>query len=151
MNKLKIIVSATLISITTLLSAQTELLGRWVTIDDQNGMEKSVVKIYKSTDGKYYGKIESLLVKGYEDMLCTECKGDLHNQPVAGMVIIREMEYIDGKLCHGSVLDPENGKTYYGKIWYDSEKKRLILRGSLDRRGIFGRNQEWKREQKAAK
>jgi len=38
-------------------------------------------------------------------------------------------------------LDPESGKFYYGKIYL--EKGRLVLRGSLDKRGWFGRNQTW--------
>lgn len=126
--------------------AQQEVLGRWVTVDDKTNAPASIVNIYRDSDGKYYGRVEQLLAKGYEDMRCTECKGDLKDKPVKGMVILRDMEYSDGKLSGGSVLDPENGKTYYGKIWYDPEKRCLILRGSLDRRGIFGRNQEWIRE-----
>ena len=127
-------------------SSQQEVLGRWVTIDDKTNVEASIVEIYRAENGKYYGRVEALLVKGYEDMRCTECEGNLKDKPVRGMVILRDMEYVDGKLQHGSVLDPENGKTYYGKVWYDAKKQRLILRGSLDRRGIFGRNQEWKRK-----
>lgn len=129
------------------LPAQQEVLGKWTTIDDKTNVPASIVCIYKAEDGKYYGRVERLLVKGYEDMRCTECKGDLKDKPVAGMVILRGMEYTDGKLCNGSVLDPESGKTYYGRIWYDSQLGKLILRGSLDKRGIFGRNQEWIRRE----
>lgn len=126
--------------------AQQEITGRWVTIDDKENIPASIVTIFRADDGKYYGRVEQLLVKGYEEMICTECTGELKNKPVKGMLILRDMEYRDGKLTGGSVLDPENGKTYYGKIWYDAKKQRLILRGSLDRRGILGRNQEWMRE-----
>ena len=130
------------------IAAQQEVLGRWVTIDDKANVEASVVNIFRGENGKYYGKVEALLVEGYEDMRCTNCTGSLKNAPVRGMIILRDMEYLDGKLSGGTVLDPENGKTYYGKIWYDASKKRLILRGSLDRRGILGRNQEWIRQRK---
>lgn len=130
--------------VTMPLSAQIDkIIGRWVTIDDKAGIPVSIVEIYRAENGKYEGKVERLLVKGYEDMKCEECKGELHGKKVAGMVIIRDMVYSDGKLSGGSVLDPENGKTYYGKIWYDPKTGHLILRGSLDRRGILGRNQEW--------
>ena len=119
------------------------ILGDWTTIDDKENIPVSVVHIFKATHGKYYGKITEILIAGYEDMKCTNCSGELHNAPVVGMVILRDMEWKDGKLCGGSVLDPNNGKTYYGKIWYDPKSKKLILRGSLDKKGILGRNQEW--------
>lgn len=140
----KIILTAAFAATAISTSAQIDkIVGRWVTIDDKAKIPASIVEIYRTEDGKYEGKVERLLVKGYENMTCEECKGELKGRKVAGMVIIRDMEYKDGKLSGGSVLDPENGKTYYGKIWYDPETGHLILRGSLDRRGFLGRNQEW--------
>ena len=125
-------------------NAQIEMiLGDWTTIDDKENIPVSVVHIFKATNGKYYGKITKILVEAYEDMKCTKCTGELHNAPVVGMIILKDMEWKDGKLCGGSVMDPNNGKTYYGKIWYDPKSKKLILRGSLDKKGILGRNQEW--------
>ena len=44
----------------------------------------------------------------------------------------------------GKVLEPETGKFYYGKIYPKDGK--LVLRGSLDKRGIFGRSQTWIRK-----
>lgn len=146
MKSLKLLCLAILIGFGVKASAQQEVLGRWITIDDKTNAPASIVDIYRDADGKYYGRVEQLLAKGYEDMRCTECKGELHNRPVKGMIILRDMEYADGKLVGGTVLDPENGKTYHGKIWFDASKQRLVLRGSLDRRGILGRNQEWMRE-----
>ena len=49
--------------------------------------------------------------------------------------------YENGQLVGGKVLDPESGKFYYGKIYLDGGK--LVLRGSLDKRGFLGRNQTW--------
>ena len=56
-------------------------------------------------------------------------------------MIIRQMKAIDGELREGHVLDPESGNIYYGKIYL--KEGRLVLRGSLDKRGWFGRNQTW--------
>ena len=106
-------------------NAQIEMiLGDWTTIDDKENIPVSVVHIFKATNGKYYGKITKILVEGYEDMKCTKCSGELHNAPVVGMIILKDMEWKDGKLCGGSVMDPNNGKTYYGKIWYDPKNKK---------------------------
>ncbi len=129
------------------LSAQIDqIVGRWTTIDDKENIPVSIVNIYKGTDGKYYGQIERILVKGEENKLCTECEGSLHNKPVVGMVIVNNMEWRDGKLQGGTILDPDNGKTYYAKMWVDPSTGKLILRGSLDKRGLLGRNQEWVRK-----
>jgi uncharacterized protein (DUF2147 family) len=54
------------------------------------------------------------------------------------------MQLVDGELRGGKVLDPENGKFYYAKIYLENGK--LILRGSLDKRGLLGRSQTWIRK-----
>ncbi len=133
--------------IATIANCQVEkILGRWTTIDDKENVPVSIVNIYRGTDGKYYGQIERILYKGQENKLCTECEGELHNKPVVGMVIVNNMEWRDGKLQGGTILDPDNGKTYYAKMWLDPATGKLILRGSLDKRGLLGRNQQWVRQ-----
>ncbi len=122
------------------------ILGRWITVDDKSGIEKSVVHIFKAADELYYGRIERLLEEKYAGALCTPCEGEDHNKPVEGLIIIRSMTCEDGVLKGGKVLDPESGKFYYGTISYDPSSDRLKLRGSLDKRGIFGRNQFWIRK-----
>jgi uncharacterized protein (DUF2147 family) len=128
--------------VAAVVSAQVPFLGEWVTIDDASGEKKSVVNIYQADNGMYYGQIVTL----FEDpnALCTECKDADHNQPIVGLTIVRDMQMVDGELRGGKVLDPENGKLYYAKIYL--EKGNLILRGSLDKRGLLGRSQTWIRK-----
>ncbi len=40
-----------------------QIEGKWKTIDDETGKPKSIVEIFKKSDGKYYGKIVQLLQK----------------------------------------------------------------------------------------
>ena len=123
-----------------------QIVGEWITVDDKTGEQLSVVKIFKATDGLYYGKIVKLL-KGNPDEKCVACTGADKDKPVVGLIIIRGFQEKDGKLVSGDkgrVLDPENGKFYYGKIWLEDGK--LILRGSLDKKGILGRSQTWIRK-----
>lgn len=126
-------------------SAQVEnILGDWKTIDDKTGERRSVVAIYQGSDGLYYGKIAKMLV-GEPGLKCTTCKDGDYNAPLEGLVIIRGMKF-DAKanaLTGGKVLDPESGKFYYGKIYTKDGK--LVLRGSLDKAGLLGRNQTWER------
>ena len=93
------------------------ILGDWKTVDDKTGDNFSIVSIYKSSDGLYYGKIAKMLV-GDPDLRCEQCKDADHNKPLEGLVIIRGMQYNKEKnqLEGGKVLDPESGKFYYGKI-----------------------------------
>ncbi len=125
-------------------SAQlSAILGDWTTVDDKTGERRSIVTIYKGTDGLYYGKVSKLLMYQELDLKCEACKDADHNAPIEGLVIIRGMKAEDGQLVGGKVLDPESGKFYYGKIYMKDGK--LVLRGSLDRRGFLGRNQTWVR------
>lgn len=137
------IITALLLVCTLALSAQINLiLGDWKTVDDKTGEVRSIVSIYKATDGLYYGKIAKMLV-GEPGLKCDQCQDADHNAPIEGLVIIRGMKYDkeENQLVGGKVLDPESGKFYYGKIYPKDGK--LVLRGSLDKRGFLGRNQTW--------
>jgi len=119
----------------------SSILGDWKTVDDKTGEKRSVVTIYKGSDGLYYGKISKMLMYTDLDLKCDQCKDEDHNKPIVGLVIIRGMKAENGELVGGKVLDPESGKFYYGKIYLKNGK--LVLRGSLDKLGFLGRNQEW--------
>lgn len=123
-------------------SAQVDkIVGKWKTIDDNDGSEKSIVSIYKATNGNYYGKIEKLFKE--PDKKCVECTGENKGKPIAGMIILNNMMEKDGSLTNGTILDPANGKVYKCNISYEAKSGRLKLRGSLDKRGLIGRTQYW--------
>lgn len=122
-----------------------KIVGKWKTIDDNDGSEKSIVYIFKATNGKYYGKIEHLFKE--PEKLCTECDGELKNKPVMGMMVINNMTEQDGTLTGGTILDPNNGKVYKCNLSYDTKTGNLNVRGSLDKRGLIGRTQTWKKVQ----
>ena len=130
----------------TALSAQAQvnaILGDWKTVDDKTNEQRSIVTIYQGSDGLYYGKISKMLV-GEPGLKCDQCKDADYNAPLEGLVIIRGMKAENGELVGGKVLDPESGKFYYGKVFLKDGK--LVLRGSLDKRGFLGRNQTWIRK-----
>lgn len=144
MKKIVVMALAIVASLISVNAQVKDIVGEWHTVDDARNIELSVVNIYQETNGKYYGKILRLLVPGEENDLCIECEGADKDQPIQGMIIIRDMVEKDGTLVGGKVLDPENGKFYYAKISLENGK--LKLRGSLDKRGILGRTQYWIRK-----
>lgn len=123
--------------------AQAErMIGKWKTIDDKDGSAKSIVYIFKATNGKYYGKIEKLFKN--QDRICAECEGANKDKPILGMMVIVAMIEKDGKLTGGTILDPNNGKVYRCNISLnESNLDKLDVRGSLDKNGWIGRSQTW--------
>ena len=119
----------------------SQITGKWKTIDDTDGSTKSIVHIFKATNGKYYGKIEHLFKN--PDKKCTECQGANKDKPILGMMVVNDMEEKNGKLSGGTILDPNNGKVYRCTISFDASSGNLNVRGSLDRTGIIGRTQTW--------
>lgn len=120
-----------------------KIIGKWKTIDDKDGTAKSIVYIFKSANGKYYGKIEKLFKD--PEKICTECDGTNKNQPIQGLLIINNMIEKDGKLTGGTILDPKTGKVYKCNISLVQGDDKLTVRGSLDKGGWIGRSQTWTR------
>jgi uncharacterized protein (DUF2147 family) len=92
------------------------------------------IQIYKSADGKFYGKIVWLKVPTVDG----KPKIDIHNPdekkrdvPLLGLVILKDFKKdgADG-YTDGTVYDPNGGKTYSCKITYEGDK--------LNVRGYYG-------------
>jgi len=116
------------------------IFGKWKTIDDETGNEKSIVEIYQK-DGKAYAKIIQLLEKGKEDKVCDKCKGSNKNKPIKGMVIINGLSKDDDEWNGAKILDPKTGKEYKCYITLDTPNK-LKVRGYIGF-ALIGRTQYW--------
>ena len=115
-------------------------IGKWKTVDDETGKEKSVVEIYEK-EGKLYGKIDQIMDLEEPDPKCEECpkNDDRYQQSILGMEIIRDLEKDGDEWEDGTVLDPEKGKIYDCKIWLE-DNETLKLRGYV---AFFYRTQTW--------
>jgi uncharacterized protein (DUF2147 family) len=124
-------------------SFSQSIVGRWKTIDDNSGEERSIVEVYER-DGKFYGKIVKLFRKAGEDPdpICDECDSDddRYKKKIVGMEIIRKMEKSGNDFEDGTILDPETGKVYRCKLWVEGQE--LHVRGYW---GPFYRTQTWKK------
>ncbi len=117
--------------------------GLWKTIDDDTGQAKSLVRIVDE-GGVVTGKIEKLLDPAKQDAKCDKCDGARKDQPVLGMTIIEgaKKEADDPYWAGGTILDPNNGKTYRLRLTPKDGGKALQVRGYI---GPFYRNQTWLR------
>ena len=114
------------------------ITGKWKTIDDKTGKDKSHVEIYEK-DGKFYGKVIHIIDPLKREKVCSECNGVKKNKKVIGMVIIESLLRDGDYYENGTILDPDNGKIYDCKIWVDGNGD-MQVRGYL---GWFFRTQTW--------
>lgn len=123
--------------ISSLSFAQIE--GKWKTIDDETGQAKSIVEVFKKSNGQYYGKITQLLAKS-ENETCVKCTDDRKNKPLIGLEIIRGLKKSGNEFTGGTITDPKTGKTYKCTITRDGNK--LNVRGYVGF-SLIGRTQTW--------
>ncbi|GAB3353236.1 DUF2147 domain-containing protein [Lysobacter tyrosinilyticus] len=125
--------------------AQSVPTGRWQTIDDDTGKAKSVVEIYRTVDGHYAGKVVEILdTRHGADPLCDKCRGSNRNKPIKGMVILWGLKPAGpDKWAGGTVLDPENGRTYKSKIELLENSRKLGMSGCI---AFICRQQVWIRQ-----
>ncbi len=112
-----------------------------------NAEKTSKIEIFKATDGSFYGKITWLKEpndkNGKPKLDKNNKETSQQNQPVLGLLILKKFkksstanEYEDG-----TVYDPNNGKTYCGKLTLQA--KELKLRGFICGWSWLGRNSVW--------
>ena len=121
--------------------AQASPVGLWKTIDDETKQEKSLVRISESA-GVLSGRGEKIVDPAKQDSVCDKCEDARKGQKVLGMTIVEGVKknagepYWDG----GTILDPNNGKTYKVRMTPKDGGKALEVRGFI---GFFFRNQQW--------
>ena len=135
----------TVLFTTSALAQEASPVGRWTTIDDETKKPRSVIAIYEE-NGKLFGKIEKLFREPNEEQnpVCDKCEGALKNQPILGMVIVRDLKKDDDEWTGGTILDPGNGKTYKCKVAVQDSGKKLKVRGYIGM-SLLGRTQHWVR------
>src|SRR4026209_308746 len=120
--------------------------GAWKQIDG-NGKVGALVTI-SDEGGVFVGRLSRLFLEPGDDPnpICTECPGEMRNQPVLGLVFIEGMKQSGLDYEGGTILDPETGKLYKASMSLDPGGSRLTVRGYIGL-PIFGRSQTWTRVQ----
>jgi uncharacterized protein (DUF2147 family) len=124
-----------------------KILGYWLT---ENG--KSQVKVFKATNGKYYGKIvwlkNPLRDDGTPKIDDKNPDPALKNKPLIGLQILNGFVYDEKKKewNEGKIYDPESGNTYKCFIKFkDNNYNELYVKGYIGI-SLIGRETLWIRE-----
>ena len=119
-------------------------LGWWRTFDDKTGQARGIVKIYEQ-GGRLFGRLERSFTPGAATRVCSVCKDERKDQPVIGLLLIRNLKLEDGEYGGGDILDPDSGTVYRCKLRLEQQGTRLVVRGYIGI-SLFGRSQTWQRE-----
>jgi uncharacterized protein (DUF2147 family) len=119
-------------------------IGEWKTFDDKTGNARAIVSIYEQ-DGRLFGKIERSMTPGAGSRVCAVCTDDRKDQPMLGLVIIRNMKRTDDGYAGGDILDPDTGSVYRCKLHLEDGGAKLVVRGFIGI-SLLGRTQIWQRQ-----
>ena len=104
-----------------------DITGIWKTVDEESGIVKSHIEIYKKGDS-FYGKVLKVLdPDAPAKPLCVNCEGDLKDAPIVGLEIIKELKKKGSSYKDGTIMDPENGKIYDCKLWLNEDNPDLLM------------------------
>jgi uncharacterized protein (DUF2147 family) len=141
-----ILLSITALLFTGFVSGQAfnsdDILGLWLNED-----KDAHVEVYKEGD-KYFGKI--VWLKFPNDEVTGKPKVDdenpdesLQNEPVLGLVLLKDFVFDEDEWDSGTIYDPKNGKTYDCYMVL-KDKDNLKIRGYIGI-SLLGRTTYWTR------
>jgi uncharacterized protein (DUF2147 family) len=116
-------------------------IGHWQVVNS-DGSKGGKVDTYL-VNGKLFGKVTAVRPGRTPKDTCDKCSGEYKNQPILGMVLMRDFHPDGDDWVEGTVVDPENGKEYKGKIWAVGNDA-LKMRGYIGI-SILGRTESWVR------
>lgn len=125
-----------------------KIIGYYITYNDDDGAESSQVQIFKSTNGKYYGKIIWLkepVENGKPKVDDENPDAALRDKPIIGLQLLKSFTFDEktGEWSKGTIYDPDNGKSYNCFMKFDGETK-LKIRGFIGKAWMgLGRTATW--------
>ena len=116
-------------------------IGHWQVVDS-DGKPGGKVDTYLE-NGQLFGRVTQVRPGRTLQDVCDKCSGEYKDQRILGLVIMRNFHSDGDDWVGGTVVDPENGKEYKGKIWAEGSDK-LHMRGYIGI-SLLGRTELWVR------
>ena len=117
--------------------------GLWQPIDQRTGKPLGLIRIYEES-GLFFGRIAPSSSSDGDLRRCSRCTDNRKDQPIIGLVLMRNMRLRDGAYVGGDILDPDTGGIYGCKFRLADGGRKLIMRGFIGI-SLFGRSQTWQR------
>jgi len=127
-----------------ILAQDPQLLDSW-----WNEEQTSHIRIFKATNGKFYGKIEYLKDEP-ERLDVNNPEESQQIEPLLGLMILKGFTFNDAKeqWTGGTIYDPDNGKTYDCYMWFGENPDILFIKGYVLGMKFVGRETRWARVKK---
>jgi uncharacterized protein (DUF2147 family) len=148
MKRAILLISILTFSLTQAFTQADKVVGYWLTEDSD-----SQVRIFKATNGKYYGKIEWLdepMENGKPKIDDDNPDPKLQNRPIMGLQLLNDFVYNskEEEWDRGTIYDPKSGNTYDCYMWFEDDHNVLYIKGYVMGIRFLGRSTIWKRESK---
>ncbi len=146
-----LVISLTFVNSVKAQGKPDKIVGYYLTYDDETGAEKSQVQIFKSTNGKYYGKIVWLKEPNKNGKPKVDDKNPevkLQNRPVMNLEILKGFSFdkSNEEWNDGTIYNPSSGKTYSCYINFESATK-IKIRGFIGASWMgLGKTAYWTKE-----
>lgn len=111
-----------------------------------NAEKTSKIKIFKATNGKYYGKIVWSKTPDKKDI--NNPDPARQNDPIVEMIFMKDFTYDASKKQWngGTIYDPDNGKTYDCYMWFEGSSTEVLhLKGYVLGMKFMGRETQFTR------
>ena len=116
--------------------------GIWQPLDSA-GKPLGLIRIYED-HGAYFGRIEPSSPTDDRSRKCVRCTDERRDQPIVGLVLIRNMRAQGDEYGGGDILDPDTGKLYGCRFTLLPGGHEMIMRGYFGI-SLLGRSQTWRR------
>ncbi|MGC2459915.1 MAG: DUF2147 domain-containing protein [Steroidobacteraceae bacterium] len=117
--------------------------GWWQPIDEKTGKPQGLIRIYEER-GLFFGRMEPSSPSDDASKRCSRCTDERRNQPIIGLVLLRNMRLQGDEHVGGDILDPDTGRIYGCKFRLADGGRKLIMRGFIGL-SLFGGSQTWQR------
>ena len=122
----------------------TSAAGDWITIDDTTGKPASVMRITQ-VGNELRGSVLKIMDPAMQNAICDKCNGANKNKPIIGLTVMWGLKKVRNGWAGGTIMDPDNGKSYRAKMALVADGKKLSVRGFIGF-SLFGRSQTWIRK-----
>jgi uncharacterized protein (DUF2147 family) len=118
-------------------------IGLWEAFDAHSGKATGRMRIYREGT-LFFGRNVALSPSDRVGERCARCKDERRDEPMIGLVIMRNMRLDRDVYSGGDILDPSTGRVYSCEFRLTDGGQKMLLRGFLGV-SFLGGTQVWRR------